>query len=305
LQPDAADLVEFVESVRPLIERVVPSAVKVDYDLRRPCPNILIDPAMAESCLLNLVINARQAVAASGRITISVAEADSADLPRTAPPAASRYVALRVADTGAGMSEEVQKRAFEPFFTTRATGQGSGLGLSRVRGYVEQMGGCVHITSAEGQGTEIALFFPVLETEPAATDAPLRHPPTTTVPLAGTRVLLVEDNAMLARVTARHLASFGCSVVTASNGDDALERFSAASPFDALVTDVVMPGLPGDKLARQLVETAPRLVAIVITGYRDRVPAREDAHPRIRLLEKPFTRDILQLTLRELLEEHA
>jgi signal transduction histidine kinase/CheY-like chemotaxis protein len=300
LQPDAADLVDFVESLRPLIDRAVPSAVTVEYDLRRPCPKILLDPAMAESCLLNLVINARQAVAASGRITISVAEAEAADLRETAPSAASRHVALRVADTGAGMSEHVQQRAFEPFFTTRATGQGSGLGLSRVRGYVEQMGGFVRIASAEGQGTEVGLFFPVLESESPGL-APISDRPATGTALpAGTRVLLVEDNAMLARVTARHLESFGCIVATASNGDDALERYAVEGPFDALVTDVVMPGIPGDQLAHRLVETDPRLVVIVVTGYRDRLPSREDRHPRIRLLEKPFPKDMLRLTLRQL-----
>jgi CheY-like chemotaxis protein len=115
-------------------------------------------------------------------------------------------------------------------------------------------------------------------------------------------VLLVEDNALLARVTERHLASFGCSVIVATSGDDALARFYTDGPFEALVTDVVMPGMPGDRLARLLVETHPDLVAVVVTGYRDRLPDENDI-PRVRLLEKPFARDVLRRTLQGLFGE--
>lgn len=297
LSPQTMDFKAFLESVAPLVRRAIPSRIKLEWDLDEHLPPVLIDAAMAESCLLNLAINARESIAGTGTIRITLNAIYCAH-PNGEDP--QTWIRLAVQDTGCGIPEQLQAQVFEPFFTTRLVGQGSGLGLSRVRGYLEQIGGFVTLSSTVGQGTTIAMHFAV-----APVDTRELELPNHSVPESSQRrlkALVVDDTPAVARVVARMLSSLGCSTVVASNGNEAREIMNRENGFDLMISDVVMPGESGLDLARNISRMYPRLHVALMSGYaEEKVRNQEDNPDPFVFLSKPVSRLQLQALLNTLL----
>ncbi|SDY46133.1 PAS domain-containing protein [Citreimonas salinaria] len=296
IEPRTEDLGDFLRALQPLLRRTLPSNIELVIDCRPGLPPVVLDQAMAESCVLNLVINAREALPEGGRIDITVEE-------RTARHESAgmlqRWTTLVVRDNGKGIPADLHEVVFDPFFTTRGVGEGSGLGLSRVRGYVEQTGGFVTLDSAPGRGTTISLFFPIatvddrVQQSDRPASAPLPSQPRG-------RVLLVDDTKAVARVSSRILESLGYEVRVAHDGDQAAAIFEREGPFEYLLTDIVMPGEAGNALAARLRKRAPGLGVILMSGYPQKAEFASMLDDRTVFLDKPVTRDRLADALRSL-----
>jgi two-component system cell cycle sensor histidine kinase/response regulator CckA len=246
---------------------------------------VLIDPNQLEQVLVNLSVNARDAMPDGGTLSIAVAGVEGG-------------VRITVADDGTGMPPEVRERAFEPFFTTKEEGEGTGLGLASVHGAVTNAGGTVDITSEVGHGTVVSIFLPAAgdgEIPAEEPVAPRERPP------VGASVLVVEDQDPVRRQACRILEDHGYSVRDAASADEALESWQ---PVDVLVTDVVMPGMSGQKLAEHARDRAPNLRVVFMSGHTDDVLVREGAsRGDIAFVQKPFTRDSLLRAVEEALPQ--
>lgn len=269
LRPEVLDLNGLIREGEPLLRRAVGEAVDFKVKLKRGGTRVKIDPAQFEAALLNLVVNARDALgdvtgARGARITVqtSVSAVAAGQVPELP---AGDYVCVAVSDNGSGMSAEVMDRVFEPFFTTKAVGKGTGLGLSQVYGFARQSGGGVHILSTVGRGSEIRLYLPQLVVETAA--SPVAAVEKETVEMRGGRLLLVEDDPSVAAVALDILESLGLEVQLAENGPAALEALQNAR-FDIMLTDIVMPGgMSGVDLARQAAQDWPQMRIALTSGY--------------------------------------
>ena len=289
LEPKAVDPDALVAGMADLIRRTVGPAVRLELRLRDGKARVLCDPGELESALLNLCINARDAMPQGGRLTIDtddirLSEADTAGQEDAAP---SDYVAIAVADTGQGMLTEVVERAFEPFFTTKPMGQGTGLGLSQVYGFVRQSGGFVRLQSAPGEGTTVRLYLQ--QHEQAET---VEAPSTAGVPEAtgtGRAVLLVDDEDIGRQAAAERLRELGYRVLEAADGPAALHLLDGGVRVDMLVTDVGLPnGMNGRQVAEAVRERRPGIPLLFITGY-----AGTDLPPGSEVIDKPFKLDTL------------
>jgi PAS domain S-box-containing protein len=300
LRPEPVDLNALIQESEPLLRRAVGEAVEYKMKLRRGGARVSVDPAQFEAALLNLMVNARDAVAArsKGRITVQTMSC-SVEAGQVAELAAGQYVCVTVADNGVGMDAATMTRVFEPFFTTKAVGKGTGLGLSQVYGFARQSGGGVHIASTVGRGTEIRLYLPPLDaTEviaPAEDRIEIDAIPT------GRRLLLVEDDVGVAAIAMELLTGLGLDVEAAETGPEALERLDARS-FDIMLTDVVMPGgMTGIELARICADQYPSMRILLTSGY-----AGDDVDEALSdapwpFLRKPYSGDQLRQALGELL----
>ena len=284
-QLETLDLGELIAGFEPLIRRALGEAVPFEIKAAADLGSTRIDPVQFEAALLNLVINAKDAVEAGGSVQL---RADRVRLqPGQLPDIdAGDYLRVSVIDTGVGMSAEVASRALEPFFTTKEAGKGTGLGLAQVYGFARQSGGQVQIETEPGAGAAISLFLPA-----AATSAETDTPPVSDDlrPLeTGKTVLLVEDDEGVRQVTESLLAELGCSVVTADDGPGALRLLEHAHQVDLLVTDVVMPGgMSGVELAQTARQTRPDLKVLLSTGYAgDRL--EDAANQGWSVLRKPY-----------------
>jgi PAS domain S-box-containing protein len=274
LRPEALDLVDVVNRMRPILERLLPPNIDVSYDLARGAV-ARIDGPQFEQVLLNLALNARDAMPDGGRLSIEV---------RRVGPA----VQLRVGDNGTGMGAETKERIFDPFFTTKQSG--TGLGLSTVDGIVGQSGGAIAVHSRVGTGTVFTITLPAAD-EPARAPRPVvEHPPLTAATAARSgRVLLADDEDLVRRVTAEMLRRAGYEVVEASTGEEALE-LSVDSEIDVLVTDVAMAGMDGATLARRARDLRPTLPVLFISGYPAEVlTGQRMVEEGDDVLTKPFT----------------
>ena len=294
LRPEATDLNALIRESEPLLRRAVGEAVEFKLKLKRGGARVSVDPAQFEAALLNLVVNARDALGDSGRVSVETRSCTVApgEIPELAP---GPYICIGVSDTGSGMSREVMERVFEPFFTTKPVGKGTGLGLSQVYGFARQSGGGVRVTSEPGEGTEVRLYLPPL----AAKEATAGGTPAEEVRAmtAGRRLLLVEDDAGVAAVAQELLEGLGLEVRTAENAPQALERLNAER-FDIMLTDVVMPGgMTGIELARTSARAWPEMSIILTSGYAgDDVDAALADAPW-PLVRKPYTSEQLAAAL--------
>jgi CheY-like chemotaxis protein len=287
LEPRPVDTDELVAGLGDLIRRTMGPSIGVDLRLCDGAGSVVCDPNELENALLNLCINARDAMPDGGRLTIATeaVRLSSADIPDgDAEPGA--FVSISVEDTGTGMAPEVLERVFEPFFTTKPQGQGTGLGLSQVYGFVRQSGGVVRIGSTPGSGTTVRLLMPLHEgMEPAGqAEAPMPAP----FSRARGTVLLVDDEDAVRTPTADRLRELGYTVVEARDGASALRLLAQARP-DLLVTDVGLPGgMNGRQVAEAVRERAENLPVLFITGY-----AATALPEGFEVIDKPFDLDTL------------
>jgi PAS domain S-box-containing protein len=287
LSPRAIDLHAMLPPLAALLQRTLDARIRIEVAIAPDCPPCLADAAQLEAALLNLAINARDAMPEGGTLRFAAARCALPPLPLPVDAQAWRGggVALALADSGVGMSGAVLARAFEPFFTTKEAGRGTGLGLATVHGFVHQSQGVVTLDSEVGVGTTVTLYLPGASTAPAP---PPAHGAAPSVP-HGLAVLLVEDEPEVLRVVQTFLEQWGCRVVACSHAAAALEVAAGTARFDLLLSDVALgPGLRGDQLAERLRAQQPALPVLLMSGYAQDAPGA-----RWPLLRKPFTREQL------------
>jgi len=303
IEPTLLDLNAVVGDIRAMLGRLIGEDVTVVARLQPNLAAVMADRSQVEQIVMNLVVNARDAMPAGGTLTIETANVDldehyaSTHFAVTPGP----YVVLSVTDTGAGMTPEVQARLFEPFFTTKELGKGTGLGLATVHGIVSRCGGSVGVYSEIGKGTSFKVYLPRAPVAEPVAEGPAQVPQHR--PAGGETVLVVEDAEGLRELTTRLLERQGSTVLVAANADEALRLFEQHPAIDLLLTDVVMPGASGPELTRRLIEQRPTLRVIYMSGYtEDAIVHHGVLKPGIAFLNKPFTSATLGRKVREVLD---
>ena len=301
LQPKVVDLNAAVSGIERLLGRVLREDIHLECSVAPDAGTVKVDPGQLEQVIMNLAVNARDAMPNGGRVTIETANVDIDEtyVQGHALAAPGRYVMLGVTDTGMGMDAATQARIFEPFFTTKEVGKGTGLGLATVQGIVQQSGGFIWVYSEPNHGTCFKVYLPrvdapVSKAEDVAGDR-----------LRGTEtVLVVEDMAAVRAVTCEMLRRFGFTVHDAADGTTALQLTQAlAQPIDLLLTDVVMPDVNGRDLATQFQKLRPRMKVLFMSGYTDDAVVRHGIlEEGIAYLQKPFTPKSLVRKVREVLD---
>ena len=294
LQPASVDVSAMLGSLADMLRRTLDQRIRIEVEAPVGCPPVLADPGQLESALLNIAINARDAMPEGGTLRFRAE-------PHPALPdhlanelegeraASAGFVAIAIADTGQGMPEAVKERAFEPFFTTKEVGRGTGLGLSTVYGFVKQSKGAVALESEPNQGTTVTLYIPQPRPveavgEPDAEGGDLVPP--------GLRVLLVEDDAEVRKVVLTFLDKLGCRVVSVASGEEALLALAPGAAFDLLLTDIALgPGLRGTALAMEAQRRFPRMGVLLMSGFSaELLEADRESPPSWELLRKPYSR---------------
>jgi signal transduction histidine kinase len=304
LEPRAVDVNALLTGMNALLRRSLGEHVEIELARNADIWNAFVDAAQLESAVLNLAINARDAMPAGGRLTIEASNAtlDGSYARDHDEVGAGDYVMIAISDTGSGMPPGVVARAFEPFFTTKDVGKGSGLGLSMVHGFVKQSGGHVKIYSEEGHGTTIKLYLPKAERDERAA-APTRPE---LAEGGSEHVLLVEDDDQVREHVASQLAQLGYQVVAVTHGAAALDAM-ASQGFDLLFTDVVMPGgMSGRQLAEEARKRQPGLRILFTSGYTENAIVHHGRlDPGVHLLNKPYRRSDLAVKVRQALRAPA
>jgi len=304
LQPDAVDIGALLHSLTDMLSRTLDQRIRIEVEVAADCPPVLADPGQLESALLNIAINARDAMPEGGLLRFRAAPCPAlpAELHgELSDPAAAApgFVAITISDSGAGMSEAVKERAFEPFFTTKETGRGTGLGLSTVYGFVKQSRGAIALASAPGAGTSLTLYIP-RPREPLAgdrgdADDAVRVP-------AGLKVLLVEDDAEVRAVVQNFLNSLGCETCSTASAEQALLELDGGTVFDLLLSDIALgAGMRGTQLAERAQARFPQLAILLMSGYSaELLDADRDSPQSWELLRKPYSREELAAAISRL-----
>jgi signal transduction histidine kinase len=289
LQPEIIDINAKIRGMTDLLDRTLGERVEVRAELAEGLCSIEADPAQLESAILNIAVNARDAMPDGGTLTLRTTEGDALDDGR-------RAVCIAVTDTGTGIEEQALGRVFEPFFTTKSVGKGTGLGLSQVYGFAAQTGGDVQVESAVGRGTTVTLILPCSDRG----DAPPGRPePDSAREHRTGRILLVDDNEEVGAFAETLLVELGHRVVRARTGPEALELARADGGFDAVFTDVVMPGMSGLELAEALRAVLPGVPVVLTTGYSDEITNAGGAGRPV--VFKPYRLETLSGVLDEVL----
>ena len=303
LAPQVLDPNALIANLERMLKRLIGEDIALSSHLATPVGAVRADPGQLEQVIVNLAVNARDAMPEGGKLTLETAnvELDRAHTKEHVVMEPGRYVMLAVSDTGVGMDAATKSHLFEPFFTTKEKGKGTGLGLSTAYGIVKQSGGYIWAYSEPGHGTTFKIYLPRVDAAAKrVTPAPVR-----TSPPGGTETLLVvEDQAEVRRLTTKVLEARGYKVLVASDGPEAL-RLAAQhpAPIQLLVTDVVMPGMSGSELAASLVRARPELKVLYVSGYADESIVRHGIlEPGLAFLQKPFTPDALAAKVRAMLD---
>jgi two-component system cell cycle sensor histidine kinase/response regulator CckA len=304
IQPTLLDLNAVVSEMRPMLQRLIRQDVTVVVGLTPEAAPIRADRGQVEQIIMNLAVNARDAMPHGGTLTIETAnlqlDADYAKWHLAVKP--GPYVALTVTDTGAGMTPDVRARVFEPFFTTKELGKGTGLGLATVDGVVAQSGGSIEVHSEVGKGTSFKVYFPRADATKEDIEATEEPPPVARRQGGGETVLVVDDTEALCDLARRLLERQGYTVLVATNAEEARLVFERNASIDVLLTDVVMPGASGPELTRDLVERRPSLKVIYMSGYTESDIQQGLVDRKISFLHKPFTADALGRKMREVMD---
>jgi CheY-like chemotaxis protein len=304
LVPKEVDLNQTVLSLQGMLARLIREDIRLSCELSPDPVIVKIDPTQLEQVILNLVLNARDALPTGGTIRLDVARVRPSehDLPSeqlSPAPRAPEYVRLRVVDNGVGMTPQVRAHLFEPFFTTKETGKGTGLGLASVYGIVRQSHGLITVESEEGRGTTFTMHFPAVGAVVESADAP----PAGRATARGGRetILLVEDEDAVRAIASVVLRRHGYQVLEAPTPRIASELFERyGSTISLLLTDVVMPEMSGPALAQRLITARPELRVLFISGYTD-VASLDTGNPNVSFLSKPFQASVLASKVREVL----
>jgi signal transduction histidine kinase/ActR/RegA family two-component response regulator len=306
LQPRIIDLNVIITELDKMLRRLIGEDIDLLTAPASDLGAVRADPSQIEQILVNLAINARDAMPQGGKITIETGnlEIGDGDVPSMIDLRPGRYVMLAVSDTGTGMSPEIVSQIFEPFFTTKPVGRGTGLGLSMVHGIVKQSEGHIEVYSVPAQGTTFKILLPRVDGNTEAAPPPARLPGG----LGGREtVLLVEDEEVIRRVVGESLRKRGYTVIEAADGVEAITVCERAEQgIDLLITDVVMPLMSGPETVRRVQASRPGLPVLFISGYTDRALVHRGVRDRAtEFLQKPFTPDVLARKVRELLDERA
>ncbi len=306
LQPAPVDVGAMLQSLSDMLRRTLDQRIRIEVELEPACPPVLADPSHLESALLNIAINARDAMPGGGRLRFRAASYSALPSHVRAelddPSAADdRFVAISIADTGTGMPDEVKERVFEPFFTTKEPGRGTGLGLSTVYGFVKQSKGAITIDSAPGAGTTVTLYIP-RPWDLAAAPPPVAQ--ASRVVPTGLTVLLVEDDAEVRSVVRTFLETLGCKVSVAASAEQALLTLEAGSALDLLLTDIALgAGMRGTELAARAQRRFPGLAILLMSGFSSELlDADRDSPPSWELLRKPYSREELASAIARVLD---
>ena len=301
LEPKPLDLNDTVMGMRDLLQSTMGGSVRIEIVLHEGLWPALVDPTQIELIILNLAINARDAMEVGGSLTVETANVVLAEgARRPEEPPAGEYVAVTVSDTGSGMAPDVLARVFEPFFTTKAVGKGSGLGLSQVLGFAQQSGGGVRIDTRVGEGSSVKVFLPKAAAPAVgARPAEPRFASSAAAGRAGV-ILLVDDDSAVREVTRAFLDEAGYDVVEAGSGGAALEILDRGQPVDLLLVDFAMPGMNGVEVAKAAHALRPQLPRLFVSGHADLTALKELGEDQI--VQKPFQphelRQKIELALR-------
>ena len=303
LEPQVLSLGEYLSSIREMLARVIGEDLHLTIITGDPHVRVKVDPTQIEQVIMNLVVNARDAMPNGGRLTIETSEIDIDDEYCSRNPEAriGRHVMLAVSDTGCGMPPEVLSRIFEPFFTTKEQGKGTGLGLATIYGIVKQSGGHINAYSEVGHGTTFKIYLPVTQEEVEKRETVSADK---IAPRGVETILIVEDEESLRMVTREFLSNKGYRVLTAEDFDKAVETCQDLSRhIDLLMTDVVLPGASGPKLAERLASTRPEMKVLFVSGYTADALVHGDLHRSdFAFLSKPFSLNTLARKIRSILD---
>jgi len=301
-EPSIVDLNHLISDTQKMLRRLIGEDIALETSLAPDLSPVKVDPSQLDQVVLNLAVNARDAMPNGGRLTIKTSNVElDRETAKSCPDVpAGRYVVLVVNDTGCGMGAEVRARIFEPFFTTKGIGKGTGLGLAVVHGIVKQSGGHIAVHSEPGAGTSFEIYFPTARGRSVRT-SPVRQ-------TRGARgfetVLFVEDEDALRRLGSVSLESYGYSVLTAANGDEALRLAEGnGRKVDLLLTDVVMPGMSGCELAMALRNRRPDLRVLFLSGYTEDTIMHRGVVAGATFLSKPFSPAALATKVRQVLDQ--
>jgi signal transduction histidine kinase/ActR/RegA family two-component response regulator len=302
LSPQVVDANKLVNGMSDLLRRALGEAIRMETVLAGGLWRTHADPSQLENALLNLAVNARDAMGDEGKLTIETANShlDDGYAAAHAEVVAGQYVMIAVTDTGSGMTPEIMAKAFEPFFTTKAVGKGTGLGLSQIFGFVKQSGGHVKIYSEPGEGTTVKVYLPRFFGEE---ELPVVKPVQSKGEATET-ILLVEDDDRVRASTDEALAELGYQVIAAASGPEALAKLDAHSDIALLLTDIIMPQMNGRQLAGQALARRPDLKVVFTTGFTKNAVVHNGVLDHdVHFLAKPFTLDQLAAKLREVLDD--
>jgi len=301
VQRTVLDLNQAVGGIEKMLRRLIRENIEFTVMLDPHPVRVKADSGQIEQLVLNLVVNARDAMPNGGKLRI---QTKNVRLKRDAPPEAGvpsdHFVLLEVADTGVGMDQETQARIFEPFFTTKAVGKGTGLGLAMVYAIVKQSNGSIEVHSRLGQGSSFKIYL--VAAEQADTDYETATAAAKPV-FSGETVLVVEDAEPLRRLICEALSASGCKVLSASDGQEALRLVSREGSVDLLLTDVIMPGMNGPALAKEVRSLQPRTKILYMTGYSGEFIRADMLTPGVSFIQKPFTPAELGRKIRKLLTD--
>jgi nitrogen-specific signal transduction histidine kinase/ActR/RegA family two-component response regulator len=308
LQPKTIDLNEIIANLHGMMHRLIGEEIDLVTVLKPDLGLVLVDPGQVEQVIMNLVVNARDAMPRGGKVTIETTDIflgeGYSQEHRIVKPGA--YVKLTISDTGCGMTQDVKSHLFEPFFTTKEKGKGTGLGLSTVYGIVKQSGGYVWVYSELGRGTTFKVYFPRQDQSGAEAHAE-PHAGYGAFPAGRETVLVVEDEELLRVLIRQVLQESGYTVLVASDGEEAVEVASASRfPIHLMITDVIMPKMDGREAARALEKVFPGIATLYMSGYTDEaIVSYGVLESGLSFLEKPFTPDALLRKVREVLKKRT
>ncbi|HXY50956.1 MAG TPA: ATP-binding protein [Terriglobales bacterium] len=303
IQPMILDINQIVSGAEKMLRRLIKENIEFAVILEPNLDRVSADPGQIEQVILNLVVNARDALPRGGKLRIQTSNVrmDNDSSPAGARVLPGRFVLLEVTDTGTGMDQETQRHIFEPFFTTKAMGKGTGLGLATVYGIVKQSDGKIEVQSRLGRGSSFKIYLPAVK--PAEASQEFRKAPTSPAFSAET-VLVVEDAQPLRDLICEALRGFGCTVLPARNVQEALQTVrERKTAIDLLLTDVVMPGMDGTALAKEIRSLSPATKVLYMTGYSGEFVRAEMLNPGVSLIRKPFTPSELGRKIRKMLSD--
>jgi PAS domain S-box-containing protein len=299
VQERVLDVAVAVANLSPILQRLMPAAVQLETKVYPNTPPVMADAGQIEQLVMNLVLNARDASADGGTVHVRLSPITLHAPLRTVSGTieAGDYLQLVVRDSGSGIPADVLPRIFEPFFSTKADGRGAGLGLATVFGIVQQARGGIAVDTAEGAGTLVRVYLPSASAMQATAELPIAN-----MPRGKERILIADDEPGVLTIVRRILEGDGYSLLTAADGQDALDKIDAAGGIDLIVTDVIMPNMSGIELVDNIRRRTPSIPVILMSGYGEAASVQERlSEPGVRFISKPFSAGVLSDTVRKLL----